>query len=193
MSVQIAVRFGIFWTTNKCRSYCNQIVGENKTTKEGTCQYNSYHTNARKKLDCHWAIRTLVAHNLSKKVICLLRHNQTIQREKDGAIQLYRIKFYLRNHSSQIRHWTDDRWKACLATGGSLKRRFQYCSDWFGKNSSTSVLFKDTLETILFDPTLQDNVVIGTGIFPYVYHDWDWNIPLRLPHWMRVQSSLYYQ
>ena len=36
---------------------------------------------------------------------------------------------------------------------------------------STSVLFKDILETInLIDPTLQDNVLIGTGILPYIYH-----------------------
>ena len=35
---------------------------------------------------------------------------------------------------------------------------------------STSVLFKDILETILLIPTLQDNVVIGTGILPYIYH-----------------------
>ena len=34
----------------------------------------------------------------------------------------------------------------------------------------TSVLFKDILEAIIIDPTLQDNVVIGTGIFHYIYH-----------------------
>ena len=44
----------------------------------------------------------------------------------------------------------------------------------------TSVLFKDRILYLralqghsgsnLIDPTLQDNVVIGTGIFPYIYH-----------------------
>ena len=34
----------------------------------------------------------------------------------------------------------------------------------------------------LIDPMLQDNVVIGTGIFP-----------LHLPRWMHIQSSFYYQ
>ena len=38
------------------------------------------------------------------------------------------------------------------------------------EESFTSELFKDTLETTSFDPTLQDNVVIGTGIFHYNYH-----------------------
>ena len=35
---------------------------------------------------------------------------------------------------------------------------------------SISELFKDILEGNLIDPTLQDNVLIGTGIFPYIYH-----------------------
>ena len=26
-------------------------------------------------------------------------------------------------------HWSDARWKACLAAGGGDKRRFQYCPD----------------------------------------------------------------
>ena len=112
---------------------------------------------------------TLAAYDLSKKVISLLRHNQTVQREEDGAIQFYRIKFHLRNHSSQVQHWSDDRWKACLAAGGGSKRRYQYCSD----NSGT-ILYLRALQghsgNNLIDPTLQDNVVIGSGIFHYIYH-----------------------
>ena len=46
----------------------------------------------------------------------------------------------------------------------------------------TSVLFRDTLDTILIDPTLQDQC-----------NNSGWNIPSHLPHWMCVQSSLYYQ
>ena len=38
------------------------------------------------------------------------------------------------------------------------------------EESFTSDLFKDTLDSNLIDPTLQDNVVIGTGIFLYIYH-----------------------
>ena len=36
---------------------------------------------------------TLAAYDVSKKVISLLRHNQTVQREENGAIQFYRKKF----------------------------------------------------------------------------------------------------
>ena len=40
---------------------------------------------------------TLAAYDVAKKVISLLRHNQTVQREDDGAIQFWRIKFHLQN------------------------------------------------------------------------------------------------
>ena len=69
----------------------------------------------------------------------------------------------------QIQVWSDDRWLACLAAGGGSKRRYQYCSD----NSGT-ILYLRALQghsgNNLIDPTLQDNVVIGTGIFRYIYH-----------------------
>ena len=112
---------------------------------------------------------TLAAYDVSKKVISLLRHNQTVQREEDGAIQFWRMKFHLRNHSSQVQHWSDERWKSCLAAGGGSKRRYQYCSD----NSGT-ILYLRALQghsgTNLIDPTLKDNVMIESGIFHHIYH-----------------------
>ena len=65
--------------------------------------------------------------------------------------------------------WSDDRWKACLGAGGGSKRRYQYCSDDSGR-----ILYLRALEghsgSNLVDPTLQDNVVFGTGIFHYICH-----------------------
>ena len=93
----------------------------------------------------------------------------TLQREEDGAIEFCKIKFHLRNHHSQIHNWSDDRWKACLAAGGGSKRRYQYCSD-----NSGAILYLRALQghsgNNLIDPMLQDNVVIGTGICPFIYH-----------------------
>ena len=123
----------------------------------------------RRWIDIEPSEQNLASYDLSKKVINLLRHNQTLQREDDGAIEFYKIKFHLRNHHSQIQVWSDDRWKACLAAGGGSKRRYQYCSDDSGK-----ILYLRALQghsgSNLVDPTLQDNVVIGTGIFHYIYH-----------------------
>ena len=50
--------------------------------------------------------------NSSKKVIHLLRHSQTVQREEDGAVHFWRIKENLQSQFTQIPHWSDDRWMA---------------------------------------------------------------------------------
>ena len=120
-------------------------------------------------IDIEPSKQDLESYNLSKKVVNLLRHNQKLHREEDGAIQFYKIKFHLRDHHPQIQNWSDDRWIACLAAGGGPKRRYQYCSDYLG-----SIIYLRALQghsgSNLIDPTLQDNVLIGPGIFPYIYH-----------------------
>ena len=107
--------------------------------------------------------------NLSKKVINIHRHNQTLQREEDGAIEFHKIKFHFRNHHSQMQNWSDDQWKACLAAGGGSKRRCQCCSDNLGSIVCLRVL-QGHSGSNLIDPALQDNVLIGPGVFPYIYH-----------------------
>ena len=102
----------------------------------------------RKWIDIEPSEPTLAAYDVSKKVISLLRHNQTLQREKDGAIQYWRMKFHLRNHSSQVQHWSDDRRKSCLAAGGSSKKRYISIALIIQERFFTSVLFKDILEAI---------------------------------------------
>ena len=123
----------------------------------------------RRWIDIEPSKQDLDSYDLSKKVINLLRHNQTLHREEDGAIQFYKIKFHLRDHHSQIQNWSDDRWKACLAAGGRSKRRYQYCSDNLG-----TIIYLRALHghsgSNLIDPMLQDNVLIGPGIFPYIHH-----------------------
>ena len=90
-------------------------------------------------------------------------------REQDGAIPFYKIKFHLRDYPLPIQNWSDSRWLACLAAGGGPKRRYQYCSDYLG-----SIIYLPALQghigSNLIDPELQDNVLIGPGIFSYIYH-----------------------
>ena len=103
-------------------------------------------------IDIEPSKQDLESYNLSKKVINLLRHNQKLHREEDGAIQFYKIKFHLRDHHLQIQSWSDDRWIACLAAGGGSKRRYQYCSDYLG-----SIIYLRALQghsgSNLIDPT----------------------------------------
>ena len=68
------------------------------------------------------------SYKLSKKVINLLRHNQKVHREQDGAVQFYKIKFHVRDYSVPIQNWSANRLLACLAAGGGPKRRYQYTS-----------------------------------------------------------------
>ena len=56
-----------------------------------------------------------------------------------------------------------------MAARGGSKRSYQYCSDDSGR-----ILYLCALQghsgNNLIDPTLQDNVVIESGIFHYIYH-----------------------
>ena len=79
--------------------------------------------NERKWIDIEPRESSFSAYEVSKKVVNLLRHSQTVQREDDGAVQSWRIKNYLQSQFPQITNRSDDRWKACLAVGGGSKRK----------------------------------------------------------------------
>ena len=107
-------------------------------------------------------------YEVSKKVTFLLRDSQQMHREEDGAIHLWRMKENLHQFPQSI-HWSDDRWKVCLAGGGGAKRRFQYCND-----DSGIIIYFRALQghsgRNLIDPSLQDNDVIPSGFFQFIYH-----------------------
>ena len=124
--------------------------------------------NERKWIDIEPGNSSLSAYEISKKVIHLLRHSHTVQREEDGAVQFWRIKNYLQSQFPQTPYWSDDRWKVCLAAGGGAKRRYQYCTDISG----TIVYFRALpghSGRNLIDPSLQDNVVIQSRFFQHIY------------------------
>ena len=125
--------------------------------------------NERKWIDIEPAEPSLAAYEASKKVINLLRHNQTVLREDDGAVQFWRSKFHLRNQSPQNQCWSNDRWKVCMAAGGGSKRRYQCCTDISG-----TIVYLRALQghsgRNLIDLLLQDNVMIHRGLFQHTYH-----------------------
>ena len=62
----------------------------------------------------------------------------------------------------KYQNWTRD-------AGGGSKRRYKYCTD----DSRIPTYFRALQGhsgNNLIDPTLQDNVVIGSEIFHYIYH-----------------------
>ena len=113
---------------------------------------------------------SLSEYKVSKKVIYLLRHSQlVVHREEDGAVHFWRMKENLQIQFPQSIQRSDDRCKACLAAGGGVKRRFQYCAD----DSGAIVYFRSFQGHSgrnLIDPSLQENVVIPSNFFQHIYN-----------------------
>ena len=151
--------------------FCSQIKGSRKTTKkrEPVDVPSIIPMNERKWIDIEPGNSSFSAYEISKKVINLLRHSQTVQREDDGAVQFWRIKNFLQNQFPQSNYWSDDRWKACLSAGGGAKRRYQYCTDISG-----TIIYFRALQghsgRNLIEPSLQDNAIIQSGFFQQIYH-----------------------
>ena len=105
---------------------------------------------------------------VSKKFMHLLRHGR-LPREDDGAIEFWRIKDDLQKYFLHCHHWSGNKWKKNMAGGGENKKRYQYCTD-----SSGVILYLRALQghsgRSLIDPTLQDNVLIPSDFFEYIYH-----------------------
>ena len=79
------------------------------------------------------------------------------------------MKENLQNPFPQSIYWSDARWKACLAAGGGVKRRFQYFTDGSG-----AIVYFRALQghsgRNLVDLSLQDNAVIPSRFFQHIYH-----------------------
>ena len=108
-------------------------------------------------------------YEVSKKVTFLLRHSQQMHRVEDGAVHFWRIKENLQSQFPQSLHWSDGRWKACLAAGRGDKIRFQYCTDASGTIVCCRALQGHSGRNLI-DPSLQDNVIIQSNFFQHIYH-----------------------
>ena len=147
------------------------IKGKSKTTKKRTCWlFTKNRYQLKEGIGSMFNQGNILSeYEVSKKVISLLRDSQQVHREEDGAVHFCRIKENLLGQFPQIPHWSDDRWKSCLAAEGGVKRRFQYCTD----DSGTNVYFRALQGhsgSNLIDPLLQDNVKIQSGFFHHIYH-----------------------
>ena len=106
---------------------------------------------------------------MSKKLIHLLRH-ASIPREDDGAIEFWSIKDDLQKYFLHCHHWSDEKWKNSMAGGGGgNKKIYQYCTDSSGEILYFRALLGHSGRSLI-DPTLQDNVVIPSDFFQYIYH-----------------------
>ena len=90
-----------------------------------------------------------------------------MHREEDGAVQFWRNTENLQKYFLHSPHWSDSKWKE--EEERRKEKRFQYCTD-----SSGTIVYFRALQghsgRNLIDPSLQDNVVIPSGFFQYIYH-----------------------
>ena len=125
--------------------------------------------NERKWIDIEPGVSSISAYEVLKKVINVLRHSQTVQREDDGAVQFWRVKDSIQDQFPKTPSWSDGQWKACLAAGGGAKRRYQHCTDTSGRIVYLRALQGHSGRNLM-DPSLQDDLIIQSGFFQHIYH-----------------------
>ena len=83
------------------------------------------------------------------KVMYLICHSQQMHRDKDGAPQFWGVKENLQKHFLHSLHWSDSKWKACLAGGREEIRKFSSTVLILQEQLCISELFKDIQNAIL--------------------------------------------
>ena len=78
---------------------------------------------------------------MSTQLSTLLRHGN-LPREDDGEIEFWRLQDYLRNHSQQSQHWSDEMWKSKMHGGGGNKKNNNIVLIHHDRKFFTSELFK---------------------------------------------------
>ena len=106
-----------------------------------------------------------------------------MHREENRAIHFWRIKENLQSQFPQSIHWSDDRWKACLAARRGAKRRDQYCTEVSGIIVYLPALQGHSGRNLIDPyPSLQDECCYSEQL-----------LPAYLPYWKCVQSAFYHQ
>ena len=114
-------------------------------------------------------LNSIKLYPVAKRINTLLRHGE-LPREKDGAIEFWRLKDDLQNKFEYSQYWSDEKWNSTMARGGGHKKRFQYCTDPSGPEILYLRAPQGHSGRNLIDPSSQDNVLIPNNFFEYIYH-----------------------
>ena len=109
---------------------------------------------------------------VSEAVTRLLRHDPTVPRGPDGAIQYNDIVEECgKKKFGDASQWSLEDWISTLAKGGGPKKRCQYC---FNPHSSNQFRHLRAIQghsgESAVDLALQDNVLLPKGFTEYLYH-----------------------
>ena len=104
-------------------------------------------------------------------MIRLLRHDSSVLRKEDGAVEFRILAPMFRSEFTSSQHWSIRAWLNYLQNGGGLKKRFLYCVDPF---SADSILYLQGIQGHSggrhINPTLQDNVLPLDNFAEHIYH-----------------------
>ena len=105
-------------------------------------------------------------YEVSKKLMYLLRHAQQVRREEDAAVQFWRIKENLQQNFLYCPHWFDSKWKHAWQE----ERKQEKIPVLIGQEQLYFRALQGHSGRNLVDPSLQDNVIIQSNFFQYIYH-----------------------
>ena len=108
---------------------------------------------------------------VSKVMIRLLRHDDSVHREEDGAVRFDDLAELFRSRFAATSHWSSQPRISFLEKGEGQKKRFQYCLN--PHSSEHFLVFPSnprTFRCTLVDPTFQDNVLLPDDFAEYIYH-----------------------
>ena len=101
-------------------------------------------------------------------MISVLRHDDTIPRENDGACKLQDLASIFRSEVTSSSHWSIRTWLSFLQRGGGNKKRFQYCAD---PSSPENLLYLRAIQGHSgSEKTLRDNVLLPNDFAEHIYH-----------------------
>ena len=108
---------------------------------------------------------------LRRKMNRLLRHDRSVLREEDGAVEFKIMAPMFVSQFESSPHWSLRTWPRYLQRGGGPKKRFQYCLDPY---SVDTFFYLRTSQGHSGgnpnDPELQDNVMLPRDFAEYIHH-----------------------
>ena len=103
-------------------------------------------------------------------MIRLLRHDTSVLREEDGAVEFRILAQMFRSEFTSSQHWSIRTWLSYLQKEGP-KKRFQCCVVPYSAEPSSylrAIQGHSGREHI--NPTLQDNVLLSNDFAELIYH-----------------------
>ena len=114
---------------------------------------------------------TRVVSKCQKRMIRLLRHDSSVPREEDGAVEFSIVARMFRSELASSSNWSIRTWLNYLQRGGGLEKRFRYCVD---PSHADTILYLRAIQGHSggkhINPALQDNVLFPSDFAEHISH-----------------------